>query len=198
MPTEFEDLLSRMPDIAKAIGAFGSEAIQMEAFRTLVNSYLSQNGSEGQIAKPPRRATPALQRVEPGDVGGAGHSPLSGRRASARSKQTHSLIKSLDFVKGARKSFDAFVDETRPHSLAEKCLVSVYWLERLASVGPVTSDHVYTAFKHVGWEIPADLVNTLQQAGTKGWLDSKKRDDLKVVVAGENFIEHRMLGRPKQ
>jgi hypothetical protein len=188
MREEFEALLSRMPDIAKAVSAFDSESIQMEAFRSLVSAFLGEGHvrSHQEVAQPARAAsdTPATRN-------GADSSAIA-RRTSPRSKQAHALIKSLDLVKGAAKSFEDFANEKQPKTHEEKCLVSVYWLERLANVKPVTSDHVYTAFKHLDWEIPADLGNKLSVTGSKGWLDSRKRDDLKIVVGGENYVEHRM------
>ncbi|MGW6200752.1 hypothetical protein ACWF0M_31715 [Kribbella sp. NPDC055110] len=101
-------------------------------------------------------------------------------------------------MNGGTPSYKEFSESKKPTSALEKCLVSVYWLSRLTKTPvPTTVDQVYTCFKVAGWAVPTDLVNTLQQAGTKGWLDTKKRDDLKVVVQGENHIEHEMPATPK-
>jgi hypothetical protein len=56
---------------------------------------------------------------------------------------------------------------------------------------------VYTFFKTLGWPVPSDLRNTLQQAGTKGWLDTKDSEDIKLTAMGENLVEHTLPLKPK-
>ena len=60
----------------------------------------------------------------------------------------------------------------------------------ICDLNPVTADHIYTAFKGLAWRVPSDLVNTLQQAGSKGWLDTANSADIKVTPMGENLVEH--------
>jgi hypothetical protein len=62
----------------------------------------------------------------------------------------------------------------------------------------VTVGHVYTFFKELNWPTPSDLVNTLQQAGTEGWLDTADAEDLKVTTRGENLIDHQLLTEKKK
>lgn len=121
------------------------------------------------------------------------------KATSPKVKQSFSIDKTLDLVGGGvTYSFKQFVEEKKPTNMVEKCLISVYWLAKETKARtPATVDQVYTCFKDAGWVVPNDLVNTLQQAGTKGWLDTKKRDDMKVVVGGENHVEHDMPAKPK-
>ena len=41
----------------------------------------------------------------------------------------------------------------------------------------VSPNHVYTAFKAAGWPVPSNLMNTMHQAGTEGWLDTEEVSD---------------------
>jgi hypothetical protein len=120
------------------------------------------------------------------------------KAAGSKVKQSFSLDKTLDLVNGGSPSFKEFWESKKPKSDVEKCLVSVYWLTRqtLKPI-PATIEQVYTCFKAANWAVPSGLANTLAKAGTKGWLDTRKRDDLKVVVQGENHIEHEMPAKAK-
>ena len=89
-----------------------------------------------------------------------------------------------------KQSFREFIAVKRPVNLLEKCTVAVYYLSNVLELVDISVDHVFTAFKGAEWRLPNDLANTLQQAGTKGWLDTRKSTGLKVTPIGENLIEH--------
>jgi hypothetical protein len=117
------------------------------------------------------------------------------RKASAtgKAKQTFAWDKALDLAGNGSQTFKMVATQKAPSNALEKCLVAVYWLTRLSdSSVPATIDQVYTCFKHMDWRVPANLANSLQKAGSKGWLDTQKREDLRVVVQGENYFEHEM------
>lgn len=197
--TELDELLDRMPQIADAVQRFSSESVQSEVFQALMQALGIPSGPLAKAAADPASVSPQVQLdansgAKPVEPAAAKTKRSPGRKGStSKAKQTFTMDKTLDLVKGGTPPFMEFSDSKRPTSALEKCLVSVYWLSRLAkSPVPATVDQVYTCFKVAGWAVPADLANTLQQAGTKGWLDTKKRDDLKVVVQGENHVEHEM------
>jgi len=82
-----------------------------------------------------------------------------------------------------------------------KCLIAVHYLsdylpkmpyatkEELERVMPVAVEHVATFFYDVGWELPADLFNTISQAGTSGWIDSSSTTSLKTTEKGRSLLE---------
>lgn len=187
--SENDDLLSRLAGIVEVVNAFRSPEVQLEAFRLLVGggsvatargNPKSPRGQQG--GKPTRRA------VKPG-VAEVGKS--TSRRSTGAKKATFQFLKDLDLQTGD-EPFEQFVARKAPKNNVDKCVVAIYWLQRLANLGPISIHHVYTCFKDRGWPLPADLANTLQQAGTHGYLDSADRDDLKVVVRGENHVEHQL------
>ena len=191
--TELDELLARMPAIAAAVGKFSSENVQMKVFDTLMHTFGADTLADGagvtehedEGAPPVKGARGAIKKVK--KVQAVRKSP------GAKAKRTYTFDKNLDLVRGGTKSFKAFVSEKQPSSLLEKGLVCVYWLTKLAKASaPATVDQVYTCFKHMEWPVPPNLANTLAQAGTKGWLDTSKGDDLHVVIAGENHVEHEM------
>ncbi|TCC52136.1 hypothetical protein E0H73_40070 [Kribbella pittospori] len=201
---ELDELLDRMPQIAEVVEKFSSESVQSEVFRALMSAFGVASGPSGEADADPGAL--AVDPLPPSGAAGAKSvqsaagpaqkSPTK-KASGGKVKQTFTMDKTLDLVNGGTPPFKEFSESKKPASVVE-CLVSVYWLSRLTKVpAPVTVDQVYTCFKVAGWAVPTDLVNTLQQAGTKGWLDTRKRDDLKVVVQGENHVEHEMPATPK-
>ncbi len=114
---------------------------------------------------------------------------------SAGKKQSFNFDKSIDFYSKSGPSglnFAEFSAAHPPKNTIHKAVVAVYWLAKELGLDATSVEHVYTAFKTANWVVPSDLVNTLQQAGTKNYLDSKKRDDLRLTTHGENLIEHEL------
>lgn len=193
-----------MPAIAAAVETFTSESIQSQALEALINAFQSGNKADGKRTEaetPPEPEREQEQGSGDGTGTGAAVTPQRTPRkaSSTKQKQSFSLDKDLDLVRGGPKSLKDFVAEKQPTTVLDKVLIAVYWLTRVREGDkPATLEGVYTCFKHMEWPIPSDLANTTQQAGAKGWLDSRKRDDLKVVIGGENRVEHEMPPEPKK
>ena len=113
------------------------------------------------------------------------------RKAMApRKKETIGLVKDLNVKPADRQTLAEFVSEKNPQSVTEKSVVCVYYLSRIAEIDGVSLDHIYTAFKALSWRLPKDLRNMVHQAGSKGWLETKDRNDITVTIMGENHVEH--------
>jgi len=81
-----------------------------------------------------------------------------------------------------------------------KCLIAVHYLsdylprnpyatkDELENVLPVAVEHVATFFLDVNWELPANLFNTISQAGTSGWIDSSNTTSLKTTEQGRSLL----------
>jgi hypothetical protein len=120
------------------------------------------------------------------------------RKKASKSKPSLSLVKDLDLKPSGRKSFADFVNEKSPSSLAEKCVTCVYYMINELNQGPVSVNHVFTCFKHIGWRLPPDLAGVLYwTASQKGWLDTANMSDIKVTISGDNLIEHDLSKQKK-
>jgi hypothetical protein len=126
----------------------------------------------------------------------ASNTPKIGKKKAAAaksSKKTKSIIamdKSLNLTPSGKKSAAQFATEKAPANVKQKCVVAVYYLREFIGLDKIGVSAVYTVFKTLGWPIPSDLKNTLQQAGSEGWLDTSDADDIKVTSMGENVVEH--------
>jgi hypothetical protein len=123
-------------------------------------------------------------------AGGGTKSKLS--RGSGQPK----VVKDLDLRPKGKTSFADFVKEKGPASNNDKTVVALYYLANELKISRVTRDHVFTAYREMGWKIPNDFANSLQQTATKKrFLDTSNADDLRLLTPGLNRVEHDL---PKQ
>jgi hypothetical protein len=101
-------------------------------------------------------------------------------------------IKDLNLNPQGKVSAKKFAEQKAPSNAKQKCVVAIYFLREQIGLSTISADHVFTYFKSAGWPIPADLLNTMQQAGTAGWLDTADGKDLKITHLGENLVEHEL------
>lgn len=134
--------------------------------------------------------TPAAS-LDAGSIKSAGGK----KKATKKKPKTKSMpkqIKDLNLNPSGKPSAKEFSLEKKPSNARQKCVVAIYYLRDIVGTPSVTTDHVYTYFKTAGWPIPTDLVNTLQQAGSTGWLDTADAQNILITPIGENLIEHEL------
>lgn len=152
------------------------------------------------VPKPKRRAKSARR----GNPGGGTDSkpakkaqrqsagpPKSASGARRRRATTPSVNKELNLRPSGKQAFTAFVDEKQPANNHDRNVVCVYWLREIAGRSAVSRDDVYTCYREIkAWKVPTDISNTLQQTGSKGWLDTSNADDIKLMSGAVNRVEH--------
>ena len=197
----YERLKAEIPEIAKAVNEFKSEAVQQQAFRALIRAL------GGEAPEPPGEDDD--DAGEPA-AGGAGTEVTTTRtrrrrkttskasngdgatKATARLKATApTLDKTLNLRPKGKQAFMDFAKAKNPDNANERNLVAVYYLEKVAAVGKVNVNQVYTAYKEAGWRLPAYPRNSLQvTSSTKGWLSTADMNDITVTPSGENHVDH--------
>jgi len=118
-------------------------------------------------------------------------------KAPKKPKTIISMDKNLNLSPSGKPSAVQFAAEKSPTNFREKCVVAVYYLRDVIEMEKVTVQAVFTYFKHLQWPVPADLKNTLQQAGTAGWLDTADSEYIKLTSLGENLVEHDLPAKAK-
>jgi len=189
--TPLDDLLARMPEIAKAVSAF-PEGVQQSAFDALMAT-----ASGASVTPVPEQAS--------GDSNGetTGRKPKTGKSRRKRGagdttgkprrgvSAQPKVVKELDLRPKGKKSLADFAAEKNPTSNHDKTAVALYYLANEANVSPVTRDHVFTAYREMGWKIPTDFANSLQQTATKKrFLDTSDAENLRLLTPGQNRVEH--------
>ena len=160
----------------------GAEAFVKAIYDEFKSGILAKAAKEGTDPRnrPPKLPHPPLVKGEKG---------ASKQRRKAAS---YSIIKDLDLsAKKNKQSLRDFFKLKLPSSNMEKNIVFIYYLQKIASVGGITPNHVYSCYKDVNIKIPQALEQSLiDTAHHKGWIDTSDMGDLKVAIPGENFVEH--------
>ena len=115
-----------------------------------------------------------------------------GTKSAKRAKSIIKIDKSLDLNPSGKQSADAFAKEKSPTNGKQKGVVAAYYIREKLDKEKVTIEQVAAYFKGVGWPLPADLKNVLQQAGTEGWLDTADNQNILITSSGETLVEHKL------
>ncbi|WP_326913873.1 hypothetical protein [Sphingopyxis chilensis] len=113
-------------------------------------------------------------------------------KPSKKAKSVISIDKQLNLMPNGKESAIDFSNKKNPKNHLEKGLVAVYYISKILEIEAVNISQVYTFYKHLSWQVPANLANALSKAGVEGWLDTSDQSNLKVAVGGENYVEHKM------
>jgi hypothetical protein len=213
MGTEkYDELITRLPEIAKAINEFTSEQVQVQAFGALVGALGitaepeaeagedadadAERASEKTAAAKKattRRRRPVKKASEDDNEGEGTPKKSTGRRGSGKGG---SFLKDLDLKPSGRRSLEDLVAASHPKTQGEQVLASAYWCSHDVDISPVRIDHVFTCFRVMGWPLPSNLGNRISQTGTlKNWFTSTTSDEITLSAKGINFVEHTMLQR---
>lgn len=95
------------------------------------------------------------------------------------------------FPKGKVSAID-FAKEKSPSNALHKGVVAIFYIRDVLGYQKVGIPQVAAFFKGAGWQMPSDLANTLQQAGTAGWLDTADSSDIKITSTGENLVQFKL------
>ena len=135
------------------------------------------------------QSTIAAVAQQPQDQSGSVKKAKTAKK-KAKGKVLPKQIKDLNLKPPGKTSGQDFALEKKPSNVMHKCVVAVYYLRDELGLPAISVDHVFTFFKNATWKIPADLINTLQQAGTAGWLDTADSQNIIITPIGENLVEH--------
>ncbi|WP_042567590.1 hypothetical protein, partial [Ralstonia solanacearum] len=94
-----------------------------------------------------------------------------------------------------RPSFAEFVEQKDPKSDMQKYLCAAFWLKTYKGVNEVSIDHMYTAYKVMGWALPTTPVQPMRElAATRDKRFSKgaEKGHYAINHVGEGFVTTKM------
>ncbi|WP_409497153.1 hypothetical protein [Amycolatopsis sp. cmx-11-12] len=192
---DFQELASALKVAADTINAFPHESVQIKIVEALIRAYENDHTEDESAILEHGVDGDGNETVTtvPKDINGA---PQLGRQTKKRStKYVPALDKDLNLHPDDAPSLKEFAQECQPKTQNEYCLVSIYWFIEKAHIDPVTADMVYTAFRNLNVSLPADFINMIAKTGSKGWIHSGERTNLKLSTNGINFVEREMTKR---
>lgn len=182
MEEKYDLLKSKLPEIAKTVNEFTSVALQEKTFEVLVAALLGDK-TPTQAATGPESEDLTLTKTKVG--------ARPGKVKKERRSPVPAFVQDLNLVPQNEVSLKDFVASKAPKDNQETFVVVIYYLNRVLKVPSVSRDHIYTAFKHLGKKVPMNIDLAVQVTSSrKGWINSRKLDDLDVTIHGENFVEH--------
>jgi hypothetical protein len=109
------------------------------------------------------------------------------------------FLSDLDLTK-APVQLNDFVQEKNPGGDMDKYAVIAAWFKQHLSTGEITIDHIFTAYKALGWQaqLPDDLSQTFRNLkSNKNWFDSgSKRGTYKINWNGESAVNKMGAAKP--
>lgn len=209
MPKDYKDLVEAMPDIARVVNEFSSDAAQQTALAALLAAFNSESGAKskakaslGAEANDDKRTdADAEDPLNPSKDAARKTAAKRAVRSSSGGRRTlnnGSMLRDLDLHPKDLESFSDFCTRAKPQNQMEQVLVAAYWLTHIAGLATANIDQVFTCFRSKEWALPADLANKISSAGSKGWLKDSKRDLITLGNSGLNHVEHTMLKRPPE
>lgn len=184
-----------MPAIAAAVNAFKSEAVQQQVVTALLRAVRVERAAEGDgvtestvetSTTGTRRRRTRRRSIAPPT--GASNGDQGGK---AKKRAGFSIVVDLNLRPAGKQSLAEFVAEKGPKGIQENVAAAVYWMQHIAQLGSISTDHIYTCFKTQKWRQPTDWANAISVAGSRHvWIDTGDRSNIKMTAIGENLIEH--------
>ena len=117
------------------------------------------------------------------------------KRPSKKITKTPAIVNSLNLRPSDGKlSLEDFYNTLKVgDNYFEKNLVFTYYLQKILETTNISDDHIYTCYKHMKAKVSNNLYQSIVDTkNRKGWIDSTNINDIKVTIAGENYVEHDM------
>jgi hypothetical protein len=139
------------------------------------------------------KITPVIPKKTNGEQKAKPEAPAPPKTKPRQSKkETLSIVKELNLAEqGDKPSLKDFFSKYNPSNNFERNLIFVYYLQNTTKVAAITSDHIFTCYRHVGVKIPGAFKQSLwDTASQKGWIDTSSLEDIKLTTQGINYLEH--------
>lgn len=116
----------------------------------------------------------------------------NGKSKSSKKLLSYQYIQTLNLKPSNKQSLIDFSSEYDAKSNFEHNLIFVYYLEKILNEKNISVNHLYTCYKELGIKVPNIYQSITDTKKHKGWIETKDTNDLKVPIAGENHLEHKM------
>lgn len=199
MSTEDLDaLLERMAKIAEAVNAFNSEAVQQEAFSSLVAAFSGHHRKSHSPTpidhKPVHEESQSDAPRGAEAVNGSPSQTQQKRRKKGGGNSSGWSPVDIELHPENEQSFEDFVAEKQPASDQERYAVVVYYLEEILKLNAITMNEIGTVFRRTNaWKEPTNLRSGLQNAANrKLYIDVSNSSNIKITTAGRNFVRREL------
>lgn len=191
---QVDDLLQRLPEIAKVVNEFKSESVQLRAFDALLGGFDYPAVQRVKNSKAHVEVTKELRTIDEATAGKQQPSGAASHTKGARGNKKEgsvSLVADLNLRPKGKKTLREFYGEKKPTTNEQSFAVMTYYLEKVLGVSGISPNHIYTGFKDLDLRVPARLRTVISNSASRhAWIDTSDKENIKLTIHGENFIEH--------
>lgn len=169
---------------------------RLRVFKYLIDRYGLVNPNTFQQTSVSETIVPEVIHEEKNEIkttpksANAKSTNTTSKKTKSSSNQSYSLISSLNLVSKAKISLKDYFGKYTTKNNFEYNIVILSYLKNELKEPNVGINHIYTCYKTLGLKIPSIKQSLLDTKNRKGWIDTSSTDDLKITVAGENFMDH--------
>jgi len=111
-------------------------------------------------------------------------------KKSKTSSKDLTYLTDYDFRPSGVEGTKEFYEKYKSISNMENNLIFAYYFQEIRKEKEISTDLIYSAYRHVGLKIPSFPQSLIDTKARKGWIDTANMHELKVTRAGINFMEH--------
>lgn len=176
----------------------GNNALH-ESLRAIAGA-ISRGGKAPALPAVPRPGAPAHAEADvhereeaEAEDGYKGDIPEADERDESRGNGAPRKLRTPEIVALDLKtspSLGEYCEQRKPEGDNKRYLAIVGYLRQHRNISEVTMDHMYTCYRHMGWNVPRDVSSPLRSLKKSGWLDKgTARGAYALNHIGENEIE---------
>lgn len=114
----------------------------------------------------------------------------SSKKGKSNSAKTPQYLSDFDFRPSGKESLKDFFNRYDSKSNLEHNLLFTYYLQEIVKVESITTNHIFSCYRHLGLKIPSFPQTLIDTKSRKGWIETANSDNLKVTREGINHFEH--------
>ena len=111
-------------------------------------------------------------------------------KKSKISSKDLTYLTDYDFRPAGVEGVKEFYEKYKSTSNMENNLIFAYYFQEKRQEKEISTDLIYSAYRHIGLKIPSFPQSLFDTKARKGWIETANMHELKVTRAGINFIEH--------
>ena len=97
-----------------------------------------------------------------------------------------------------RLSLVEFMDVKFPLTNEERNIVFLYYLQHNLKLKSISSDHIYTCYRHAKIRVPLNLDNSLRiTADQHNWIKTTKAGKMTLTAVGKQYVEKQLPKKVK-
>lgn len=163
----------------------GSDETLQEGFRTITHAINRMINPSRALPVAPVKALPPVkngdapetQVLDSEPIQSDDESPAAESKPAKASKSSPRLPKVLELdLKAGTVPLREYLEQKNPTTDNRKYLLIAAWLKENLSVDEVTTDHIYTCYRHMGWTSQKDIGAPLRSMKRQnGWFNKGQR-----------------------